>query len=67
MIHNVCVDYHPLQGAKTRDGARGLAAIHTRHERDFHSKENEWDRTGREGMRLNGNGIGFENTIDYCS
>jgi hypothetical protein len=32
-----------------------------RHERDCHSRENEWD-----GMRLNGNGIGFENTVDYC-
>ncbi len=23
--------------------------------------------TGRDGTRLNGNGIGLENTVDYCS
>jgi hypothetical protein len=27
----------------------------------------EQDRTGQDGTRLNGNGIGPENTIDYCS
>jgi len=33
-----------------------------RHERDCHLRKNKGD-----GMRLSGNGIGLENTVDYCS
>jgi hypothetical protein len=27
----------------------------------------EWDGMGWDGTRLNGNGMGLENTVDHCS
>jgi hypothetical protein len=41
--------------------------IRTRHEWDCHSRENKRDRMGWDRARLDSNGIGFENTVDYCS